>query len=510
MRPVLPRLASSRVVSRVAIGGVLLAILTMATLRVGANLVAQQHTRAVSRAGVQTSGHLRAVQALGQIARYADELEDGVDPAVAADLRVAQRVLRTSLARMQRDSVVAWERRLGRDAEPDRRRLTAAVDAFLASPRADGARRAGDEPVGGVAEADLANILSPMLQRFNDLRRDPFGPLQQETAAAAHADRVIDRIAIVLLPLMLLFVAFCGWLLTRSRRAAEAEAENLAAELRLAQRLEAVGHLAAGVAHEINSPMQFVGDSVRFVSGAFDELRELGQQYRAICVELAEGRDDEPAIRARIADAEYRADLAYLDERVPLAFERTLDGVARVTTIVAAMKTFSRPKQLERTPADLNDALRSTLVVAQNEYKYVADVETDFGELPPVMCNVNELNQVFLNLIVNAAHAIADATAAGACRRGAIRVATAQEDDVVVITISDSGPGIPDEIRERIFDPFFTTKDIGKGTGQGLAIATSIIDRHGGSLMLESGDVTCFAIRLPLDRAQHQPREIAA
>jgi signal transduction histidine kinase len=270
------------------------------------------------------------------------------------------------------------------------------------------------------------------------------------------------------------------------------------AELRLSQRLESVGHLAAGVAHEINTPMQFVGDSVRFASSGFDELRELGKEYKAICADLAEGRDDEPAIRARIQVAEDRADLEYLDERVPIAFERTLDGVARVTTIVAAMKTFSRPTQVEQTHADINEALRSTLVVAQNEYKYVADVETDFGDIPPVMCNVGELNQVFLNLIVNAAHAIGDTTVAGSSERGAIRVTTARENDAAVITISDSGPGIPDEIRERIFDPFFTTKEVGKGTGQGLAIATSIVDRHGGSLMLESGRVTSFAIRLPI------------
>jgi signal transduction histidine kinase len=270
------------------------------------------------------------------------------------------------------------------------------------------------------------------------------------------------------------------------------------AELRLAHRLEAVGSLAAGVAHEINTPMQFVGDSVRFINGAYDELRELGDEYKAICADLAEGRDDAPAIHARVREAEDRADLQYLDERVPGAFERTLDGVARVTTIVAAMKTFSRPNQVEHTHADINDALRSTLVVAQSEYKYVADVETEFGEIPPVMCNVNELNQVFLNLIVNAAHAIGDTAVAGDCERGAIRVTTAREDDAAVITISDSGPGIPDAIRERIFDPFFTTKEVGKGTGQGLAIATSIVDRHGGSLTLDGGRATCFAIRLPI------------
>jgi signal transduction histidine kinase len=402
MRRLLSGLAVSHVVSRIAIGGMLLAIVALAALAVWANVVAQDHVRDLSGAGVQTSGHLRAAQALGQLDRYSDILEDGVDPAVLANLRLAQRVLQDSLRRMQRESVVEWERQLARDAEPDLQRLVPAIDAFLESPRGDGAVRARDEQVSGVAEGNLEDILNPMLLRFNDIRRDPSGLLQEETAAAASGDRMIDRTAIVLLPLTLLFVALCVWLLTTSRKRAEVERERMEAELRLSQRLESVGQLAAGVAHEINTPMQFVGDSVRFASSGFDELRELGKEYKAICADLAEGRDDEPAIRARIQVAEDRADLEYLDERVPIAFERTLDGVARVTTIVAAMKTFSRPTQVEHTHADLNDALRSTLVVAQSEYKYVADVETDFGELPPVICNVNELNQVFLNLIVNA------------------------------------------------------------------------------------------------------------
>jgi C4-dicarboxylate-specific signal transduction histidine kinase len=182
---------------------------------------------------------------------------------------------------------------------------------------------------------------------------------------------------------------------------------------------------------------------------------------------------------------------------VPAAFARTLDGVERVSAIVAAMKDFSRPNQVEQANADINQALRSTLVVAQSEYKYVADVETEFGDLPPVMCNVSELNQVFLNLIVNAAHAVGDAIGDGPDERGAIRIRTARENGSAVITISDSGRGIPNEIRERIFDPFFTTKDVGKGTGQGLSIATAIVDRHGGSLTLEAGPETKFAIRLP-------------
>jgi signal transduction histidine kinase len=492
MRSMLSRLTASRAVSRLAIGGMVLAILALGILAVWANIVGQRHTIAVSRAGVQTSGHLRAAQSLGQIDKYSDILEDGIDEAVLANLRAAQRALRASLDRMQRASVVDWERLLARNAEPDERRLSPAVDAFLA------AVRRGDAKAQAEGEENMESILDAMQLRFNDIRRDPSRLLRDETAASVAADRTIDRMATILLPLVLLFVAFCIWLLTTSRKRAEDEREGMESELRLAQRLEAVGHLAAGVAHEINTPMQFVGDSVRFVNGAFDDVRAQGKAYNAICVDAAEGRDDEAAILARIRQAEDDADVEYLDERVPAAFERTLDGVGRVTTIVAAMKTFSRPTQVEQAHADINEALRSTLVVAQNEYKYVADVETEFGEIPPIMCNVGELNQVFLNLIVNAAHAISETMASGPAERGAIRVRTARDDDDAVITISDSGPGVPDEIRERIFDQFFTTKDVGKGTGQGLAIATSIVGRHGGSLMLESGPMTSFAIRLPI------------
>jgi signal transduction histidine kinase len=498
MRNVLSALAASRIVGRVAVGGMLAAILALGALAFWANIVGQRHTIDVSRAGVQTSGHLRAAQALGQIDRYSDILEDGVDPAVLAQVRAAERVLHDSLSRMQRASVVEWERRLARDAEPDMQRLLPAIDAFVETPGGNGAVRGRDEQVRGVYESGLEDILNPMLQRFNDIRRDPSRLLREETAAAISADRAVDRSALVLLPIALLFVAFCVWLLTMSRKKGAAERAKMEAELRLAQRLEAVGSLAAGVAHEINTPMQFVGDSVRFVSGAFDDLQELREEYKAICAELAEGGDDEVAIRARMQAAEDRADLEYLDERVPAAFERTLDGVARVTTIVSAMKTFSRPTEAKQSRADINDALQSTLVVAQSEYKYVADVETEFGELPPVMCNIGELNQVFLNLIVNAAHAIGETIAPDSGERGAIRVTTACEDDAAVITISDSGPGIPDEIRERIFDPFFTTKVVGQGTGQGLAIAASIVDRHGGSLKLAAGGGATFAIRLPI------------
>jgi signal transduction histidine kinase len=178
-----------------------------------------------------------------------------------------------------------------------------------------------------------------------------------------------------------------------------------------------------------------------------------------------------------------------------------VEGLGRVATLVRSMKEFAHPDQKQKAPADLNRAIASTLTIARNEYKYVADIETDYGELPPVPCHIGELNQVFLNLIVNAAHAIESAIH-GTDRRGLIRVETRREDDLVRVSISDSGTGIPEEIRNRIFDPFFTTKDVGRGTGQGLAIARSVVvDKHAGTLTFDSelGRGTTFHVRLGVE-----------
>ena len=176
-----------------------------------------------------------------------------------------------------------------------------------------------------------------------------------------------------------------------------------------------------------------------------------------------------------------------------------MEGVDRVATIVRAMKEFAHPESKEMASADLNKALQSTITVARNEWKYVAEVDTDFADLPLVACNVGDLNQVFLNLLVNAAHAIADVRKDGP--KGRIVIRTEREQDRVHISIADNGSGIPESIRSRIYDPFFTTKEVGRGTGQGLAIARSVVvDRHKGSLTFDSevGKGTTFHIRLPI------------
>jgi signal transduction histidine kinase len=198
--------------------------------------------------------------------------------------------------------------------------------------------------------------------------------------------------------------------------------------------------------------------------------------------------------------AEQAADFEYLIEHVPKAFDRALEGLERVTVIVRSMKEFAHPSSKAQAAADLNHAIESTLTIARNEYKYVADLECDFGELPPVVCCLGDLNQAILNIVVNAAHAIGDVVQ-GSERKGRISVRTRSEAGDAVIEIGDTGGGIPEKIMERIFDPFFTTKEVGKGTGQGLAIAHSVVvERHGGELSVQSeiGSGTTFTIAIPI------------
>jgi PAS domain S-box-containing protein len=280
------------------------------------------------------------------------------------------------------------------------------------------------------------------------------------------------------------------------------ESRKLEVELRHAQKLEAIGGLAAGIAHEINTPIQYVGDSASFLRGALADLpamvaccREALGHMRA----LGDPRADE--LVRRVEQAEQDADLDYVLEQGPKAVDRVLEGVARVSAIVRAMKAFAHPGSAEKTAADLNKALQDTLVVARNELKYVAEVETDFADLPPVPCHLGDMNQVFLNLLVNAAHAIG-ARVGDSGDKGTIRVSTRAADDSVRIEVRDDGCGIPPQVRSRVFEPFFTTKEVGRGSGQGLAIARSIVvDRHGGSLSFESevGRGTTFSIVLPLE-----------
>ena len=277
---------------------------------------------------------------------------------------------------------------------------------------------------------------------------------------------------------------------------------QMEAELRLAQKLEAVGQLAAGIAHEINTPMQYIGDSIEFLQTAFSDLTPIISAYRSV-LDTVSASDNLQKRALQLKKQEEDIDLPYLSKQIPRALERSKEGVERVATIVRAMREFAHPDQSEKELQDVNRILQNVLTVSRNEYKYVAEVETDFDEsLLPVPCHTGELGQVFLNLVVNAAHAIGDKVA-GTEQKGRIRVSTRSQGERVLIEIEDSGTGIPEKIRQRIFDPFFTTKPVGKGTGQGLAIArTIIVEKHAGTIHFESevGRGTIFRIELPSER----------
>jgi PAS domain S-box-containing protein len=261
-------------------------------------------------------------------------------------------------------------------------------------------------------------------------------------------------------------------------------------EQRLAdgERLESIGRLAAGVAHEINTPIQFLNDSIFFIREAMQDLLAHNAKLTAMLPSPPE-RDEE------IED---------LKVELPPALDRVADGLSRIAEIVRSMKEFSHVDQGEMNPVDLNRAINSTLVIARSEYKYVAEVVTEFdAELPRVVCHGGQINQVVLNLVVNAAHAIGDVVK-GTPEKGLIKVKTCVDGDFAVISVSDTGGGIPEGIRKRIFDPFFTTKEVGKGTGQGLSIAHNALKAHGGTLEFETemGKGTTFFVRLPLTPAE--------
>lgn len=285
------------------------------------------------------------------------------------------------------------------------------------------------------------------------------------------------------------------------RKRAEAERTQMEIQLRQAQKLEAIGQLAAGIAHEINTPTQYIGDNIRFLEESFGHLHRLVQDYEEIREAMHAGTPlDEPL--AKLDRDREQMQLSYLLEEIPSALRESREGLERVTRIVRAMKDFSHPGTAQKTPTNLNRAIESTLTVSRNEWKYVADAVTELDpELPLVPCLPGEFNQVILNLVVNAAHAIADVSPAGSRQKGRITVGTRQRGDWVEIRVQDTGTGIPRPARDHVFEPFFTTKPVGKGTGQGLAIARSVVvDKHGGTICFETeeGRGTTFIVRLPL------------
>ena len=281
--------------------------------------------------------------------------------------------------------------------------------------------------------------------------------------------------------------------------------QQLEAQLSLAQKMESIGQLAAGIAHEINTPTQFVSDNLRFLTESFQDLQKVLVVYDQVVHALPRDAVDAQLLET-METTLAEADLTYVAEEIPKALQQSLDGAERVGNIVRAMKEFSHPGTTEKKPVDLNQAIESTITVARNEWKYVAEVVTQLEPtLPLVPCLPGELNQVILNLLINAAHAIGDVVQQAEGQKGLITITTQRLAESVEIRIADTGAGIPEAARQKIFDPFFTTKEVGKGTGQGLAIAHDVIvNKHGGRLFFETeiGTGTTFVIQLPYQRSE--------
>jgi len=273
------------------------------------------------------------------------------------------------------------------------------------------------------------------------------------------------------------------------------------ARLLQAQKLESVGHLAAGIAHEINTPAQFISSNISFLGDTFVDVKRLIDTLQ----EMLHRMNDKLANMETARKTEKLLEEIgwnYLEKEIPLAIQQSKEGINRITTIVQAMKEFSHPGNKEKAFQDLNKILETTITVARNEWKYCSDIVKDFDlNLPKVFCLGDEIGQVFLNLLINATHAIADKNK-DTSGKGQITISTRQYPEYVEVSIEDTGNGIPENIRDKVFDPFFTTKSVGKGTGQGLAISHDVIkNKHNGILTFTSeiGKGTIFTLQLPIE-----------
>jgi PAS domain S-box-containing protein len=270
----------------------------------------------------------------------------------------------------------------------------------------------------------------------------------------------------------------------------------------LQEKLASIGQLAAGLAHEINNPINFVRINFATLREDVNDLGRLIAAYRETFRTIERGAPSEAKIE-QLRALEKELEIETLLSELPDLFRESTRGFERVGIILGSMRNFSFRHALDqRVPFDINQGIRDTLIIAQNEYRYFAQVETHLENIPPIACNPEQINQVFLNIIVNCAHAIASQKRS---EKGKITIVTGYDNESVWCTIGDDGPGIPLETRNRIFEPFFTTKEPGKGTGLGLSISYDIINnKHDGSLTVtcppEGGSV--FTIRLPLKAAE--------
>jgi signal transduction histidine kinase/AmiR/NasT family two-component response regulator len=279
------------------------------------------------------------------------------------------------------------------------------------------------------------------------------------------------------------------------------ERKMLESQLVQAQKLESIGQLAAGIAHEINTPIQYVGDNLLFISDSFRDIKIILDKYSELLKAWENDKVNKQLI-GKVQEAVDDSEIRYLFKEIPKAIQESLEGVEGVSEIVKAMKEFSHPDEKEMISVDINHAIRSTIAVARNEWKYVANVETCYDEnLPPVECLPGDFNQAILNIIINAAHSIEDVVGDGSKGKGIISISTSMDGGSVEVRIKDTGNGIPEEVRQKIYDPFYTTKEVGKGTGQGLAIAHSaVVGKHKGTITFDTeiGKGTTFIIRLPI------------
>lgn len=410
-------------------------------------------------------------------------------------------VLDTTEEAAARDALAASQQRFEQLAQATSEGLL-----FVAS---DGRVLDGNDQAGRMLSLSIPKQLASVFDLFEDASREAIekslgqagGDLcSQKIASAAGCDRIVD-VSVRLLSGSDGAEYIVALRDVTAQRSAENAAKNAQLELLQVHKLEAVGQLAAGVAHEINTPMQYIGNNVEFLQLAFEcygNMLEIYEDTLAQC--HRHGLTDE--LLARLDQSRKCEKLGYLRTRLPGAISKTIEGVAQVSRIVGAMKQFSHPGADEKTPVDLNEAIHTTITIARNEWKYHAKIVTNLdSDLPLVPCLPGEINQVFLNLLINAAHAISDVPGAGEAK-GTITVDTGIVDGCAQISVSDTGAGIPVHLLHKIFEPFFTTKKVGKGTGQGLAICRSVVvDKHSGAIAVETemGKGTTFVVRLPLE-----------
>ncbi len=288
------------------------------------------------------------------------------------------------------------------------------------------------------------------------------------------------------------------------------EQNRLQRELDRTQMIQNLGRLTAGIAHEINTPIQYIGDNIRFFSDSFGQVSELLEHYSRLSEAAVSGKITDELL-GEINSAQERNDIEFLSEEVPRAIEQTLDGINHVAKLVSAMRDFSHVDERRKLPSDLNKAIENSIIISHNELKYVADVEKELDvSIPPVWCCVDDINQVLLNLLINSAHSIEEKLSSSEDKRGLVTVKSCSEGTDVLISVTDTGAGIEQKLQERIFDPFFTTKAAGKGTGQGLGfVRSAIVEKHGGKLELQSeeGVGTTFTIRLPIEQESGDDKE---